>query len=91
MGYRIQYTPEFNKRYAPKAGHKRNFMPLLVVSAVLIALYIGVQTNIIGSILPGDKAITATAFSELVQSVESGVSVRESLLLFCREVIVNGV
>lgn len=89
MSYQIQYNPELNKQYTTKRIQKRNLLPLIVLIGVLIVAYVAIQTNIISILVPGEEAVTAAAFSELVDNVESGVPVRESLLTFCREIIEN--
>ena len=89
MSYQIQYNPELNKQYPVKRIQKRNLLPLIVLIGVLVVTYVAIQTNIIKVLIPGEEAVTAAAFSELVDSVGSGVPVRESLLTFCREIIEN--
>ncbi len=90
MSYQIQYSPEFAKQYPSKPKQKRSPLPLVAISAALLLVYIAVKTNIFSILLPGDEAVTVAAFSSLVESVESGIPVRSSLLEFCRKIIVNG-
>lgn len=88
MSYQIQYSPELEKQYPTK--QKRSPLLFIIICAVLLILYAVFQSNITNVFNPGDEAVTAAAFSGLVESVESGVSVRESLLAFCREIIESG-
>jgi hypothetical protein len=41
-------------------------------------------------LIPGDPETTAAAFSTMVERVGMGEPLRESILGFCQEIIING-
>ena len=90
MSYTIQYGPEFTKRYPTKRMKKHSSTVIVVGIVLLMVAYIAVRTNIINILIPGDEAVTAAALSGLVESVESGNSVKIAMLNFCREIIAHG-
>lgn len=90
MSYTIQYGPEFKKRYPTKREKKRSSTMIVVGIVLLMVAYIAVRTNIINILIPGNEAVTAAALSGLVESVESGNSVKMAMLNFCREIIAQG-
>jgi len=90
MSYSIKYEPELRKKY-PSASRqgikaKKAAILLLVIGVVIFCAF---QTNVVKFLLPGDQAVTAAAFSSLINHMEAGVSVKESLITFCKEIIVN--
>jgi len=90
MSYQIQYSPEFKKQYPAKVKHKHSLLPIIILSVALLLVYAATQTRAINVLLPGSETVTTAAFSGLVNNVQSGISVRESLLMFCREIIISG-
>ena len=87
MSYQIQYSPEFSKYYPSRHKQKRPLLPVLAVLSAVMIVYILHQTNLIGVQTSGEEIEAVAVFSELISNVESGTSVRESLLAFCRELI----
>ncbi len=90
MSYQIKYNPEFSKRYPTKQKQKRSPLPYIVSIAAVVLIYIVLQTNILSALFSEEKAGTTAALTGLVENVESGVSIRESLLTFCRKIITIG-
>lgn len=90
MSYRIQYSPELEKRYPTDSKQKRGAVPLLAIIAFLLIIYIAIGTNVIDALLPANDAVAVSAFSGLVESVESGNSIKKALLDFCHKIITSG-
>lgn len=90
MSYSIKYEPELGKKYPStlKRGikTKKTVILALVIGLVIFCAF---QTNVVKFLLPGDPAVTAAAFSSLIEHMEAGVSVKESLIYFCKEIVVN--
>ena len=90
MSYKVQYNPEFAKRYPTKRKQKRNLLPFIIIIAVLFFAYFALGTNTIDAVFTGDRMVAVSAFSGLVESVESGDSVKSALLELCRDIVVSG-
>ncbi len=90
MSYRIQYSHEFAKHYPIKKNRKRGLLPFAIIMVALLVAYLVFGTGIADIFLPGDQDVAASAFSGLVESVESGNSIRNALLDLCREIIKSG-
>ena len=92
MSYRVSYNPELSVKYALKMSPKKKISKSFVVIGLVAALATGVwmRVDMLRFLIPGDPDVTAAAFSEMVERVEMGEPLRESLLAFCREIIVNG-
>jgi len=90
MSYSVSYNPELKKRYPiiqqkKKLGHRVLWLALCAVSiGVLLA-----SNGWLRYLLPGDPDVTAAAFSSLVERVASGVSVKESIYIFCEEILTH--
>lgn len=91
MSYHVEYNPELGKRYpsVPKQRRKPSVAVILLL-AVVIAAYAFFQNGLIRYLIPGDPEVTTAAFSTLVERIEEGESVRESLAGFCQEIILRG-
>lgn len=91
MSYSVEYNPEFRKQYPLIL--KKNKLPLKIIGAMLllsVAIY-GIKCGKITEYLvPGDNAVTVSAFSDMVKTVRQGGSVGESIHTFCREIITSG-
>lgn len=90
MSYSVEYNPELGRRYpATRKKRGKSAGPVMILAAIAVAMYTFVQSGLVRYLLPGDPEVTAAAFSMLVERVEAGEPVRESLLHFCEEIIVN--
>lgn len=90
MSYKIQYSPEFAKRYPTRRKQKRSSLTFIITVGILLVAYFAFGTDFINVLFPKDRVVAVSAFSGLVESVESGASVKNALLEFCREMIVSG-
>ena len=90
MSYSIAYSPDFNKKY-PSIKPKRRKLPmkLLIMMMACIASYILIQCNFFRFVLPGDPDVTISALSTLVKDVGNGNSVKDAIMTFCEEIILN--
>ena len=52
-------------------------------------LDLGSYNELYDILIPGDNEVTISAVSSLVENVQSGEPVYESLVTFCDEIIVN--
>lgn len=88
MSYYVEYNPELNKRYP--ATEKRSKKPtkiVLTLLTVVVAIYVLLRSGVGQYLIPKDPGATREAFSVLVEHVQSGDTIRESLLRFCEEII----
>ena len=92
MSYCVSYNPEFSKRYPFAQRRQRQLSKTLIVLVLIAALTAGAawRGGILRFLIPGDPDVTVAAFSTMVEKVEMGEPLRESLLAFCREIITNG-
>ncbi len=91
MSYYVEYHPKERKRYPTKWKQQTKTPRLAIILLIaVVATYVIIQSGFLQYIIPGDPKQTAVAFSDMVQRVEAGSSVRESLLGFCEEVMKYG-
>ena len=92
MSYYIAYDPQENDRYPQKLKRQRKIPVKWVLSAtfLLIAGYIILNGNVLDYILPGDPEVTVAAFSQMVEQVKTGQTVREALVAFVEQIITQG-
>ncbi len=81
MGYRIEYGKE--KKYTEHRKDPRKWMIIGICVAVLAIIleFTGVREKLI----PGDAAVTAAAFEELVMDLKAGEP--GAFAAFCREIV----
>ena len=87
MAYKIQYTPQDERRYPPfkqrSQKNKRWVWPLLILA--LAALWI-TGNGLPDFLIPGDPDITRAAAAEMVSLVKEGVAVQDAVVVFCQEI-----
>ena len=92
MSYTVEYNPELRKLY-PIKHSKRQKSPikfLLYTLCVFVCLYILKIAGILRYIIPGEPAVTAGAFSEMVERVRMGQTVSDAIITLLKEVIIGG-
>ena len=91
MSYCIAYNPELNRKY-PKRKYIKQFpiKKLLFLTMILVTSYVFLQAKLYRYFIPGDPDVTVPAFSTMVDRVGDGDSVRDALVEFCKEIIMNG-
>ena len=90
MSYSVSYNPELKKRYpAFRQKSKQNYNILLIILCSVTVGILLTSSGVLRYLLPGDPDVTAAAFSALIDSVSSGLSVKESLYAFCEEILLN--
>lgn len=91
MSYRVDYSPEMKNRYPTYIKIKRKFpvRPLLYLIVAIVACYGIFSSGLLQVLIPGDAAVTTAAFSTMVDEIEAGKSVRQAIMSFCKEIIVN--
>lgn len=87
MSYYIQYDPKLNRRYPSRADKRRRFLLAMGFFAVLAVIGALFRENIADFLIPGDRAVTVPAFSQMVEDIGAGKSVSESFLAFCKQII----
>ena len=88
MSYYVEYHPKEGKRYPTKRKQQAKTPRLAIMLLIaVVATYAIIQSGFLQYIIPGNPKQTAVAFSDMVQRVEAGTSVRESLLGFCEEIM----
>ena len=91
MSYHIEYNPEVNIRYPILKVKKRNkgSLAALFVFCAAVASLVIMKSGLLHFLIPGDPEVTIEAFSTMVEQIETGTSVGESLRSFCKEIIAN--
>ena len=88
MSYQIQYEPDKNRKYPTKKPQKGNATAaIMIVVLLIVCLSIGLRT---GWLIPGDPDVTNAAFSDMVDMLEQGENMHDSLTAFCAEVLEHG-
>lgn len=92
MSYHVSYNPELSHRYPVVPQRRKKISKYLVVFGLIAALTAGAawRGGILRLLIPGDPETTVAAFSTMVERVGMGEPLRESILGFCQEIIVNG-
>ena len=90
MSHYLQYEPKLRKRYPLIADKRRRFLRILFLFTVLAVAGIFFRERIADFLIPGDRSVTVPAFSEMVESIGAGESVRDSFMVFCRKILANG-
>ena len=91
MSYQIEYpvTNRLEQRYNVKSG-KKPMIPVIVVICIIllaVSVYIlGVDT-IREFIIPGDDAVTVSAFHTMQDNLKEGMPVKDAVAAFCTEII----
>ena len=91
MSYHVDYNPEMKKRYPIHIKFRRKLpiRPLCISLVAIVACYGVFQSGVLRFLIPGNPVVTTAAFSGMVEDITTGDSVRQALLSFCKEVIVN--
>ena len=92
MSYSIAYDPQENARYPQKLKKQKKLPVKWILSAtlLLVAGYIILRGNVLDYILPGDPEVTVAAFSQMVEQVKTGETVREALTSFVEQIVTQG-
>ena len=92
MGYRVEYNPELRRCYPTKNinAHTKTIRVLFVCAAIAVGIYFLNTMDVLQIFLPGDRDVTATAASDMVQRVRTGESVTDALFCFFRDVVSSG-
>lgn len=90
MSYKIQYTPQDNRRYPQKSKRsKRQWgVGALFLSIMAVLIWISVQGVPDFLILP-EIELAKNAAQSMIEDVREGESVEHAVLVFCKQVI-NG-
>ena len=91
MSYRVDYNPEVKDRYPSKVKIRRDLpiRQILLIAAAIAACFGIACSGVLRFLIPGDQAVTAAAFSGMVEDIGAGESVRQAFLDFCKEIILN--
>ena len=92
MSYQIAYDPQENARYPQKIKPHRKWLVKWIISAIFIAAagYIALSSNVLHYILPGDPEVTTVAFSQMIEQVRTGESVKDAIVCFVEQVVIHG-
>ena len=87
VAYKIQYNPEYNRKYPGKIKHKRPWKPvavLLVLVAVLLAAY---KDSVMALLRPGDGERANDAVAVFVDEIRAGEGFHRAATAFCRQIL----
>ena len=93
MGYKIQYSPETEKKFPRKGKGSVTFgKPLFVLFAAI--LLIGIVTlhkhgMLWDLLIPGDPEITVAAMETMADNLKEGMSLQSAVEVFCTEIFTH--
>lgn len=91
MAYRIVYDPEMKSKFPAKRRESSTgkYIVAIVLFVMLAALICqpAVNQGLKYILLPGDPDVTVSAGRELVEVLQDGGTVRESVTAFCMEIL----
>lgn len=94
MAYRIEYGAPFEGKQTIKSGWGRAAGMALVCFALFLLLtelfWPEGRAALREALIPGDNAVTAGAFDELVRNVRAGEAFSDAAAEFCREILYGG-
>lgn len=94
MGYRIDYepSPKYDRRTTLSAGRLQAMTAAFLVLFLLLTVFLWPEgaTMLRRIFIPGDPDVTTAAFSSMVEQLQDGEPVVESVTAFCREIIAHG-
>ena len=88
MGYRIDYQTVAGPKKTGKRQH-----PILILSLCLLAAFFfntivkDQRAMLLRILFPGDVAVTAASFDNMLVQLKAGAPLQDALLFFCRQVI----
>lgn len=92
MSYCIEYNPELKRKYPKtKVRPPVPMKKLIVLILFFVATYLAIQSRLYRYLLPGDPDVTISAFSAMVERVGDGAPVKDAVMAFCEEIIMNGI
>ena len=93
MGYRISYeNGGIRTRISPpkNIGRKRFLFFGAVFALAIFMIAFHQSSRVRRFFLPGNKAVTEAAVTELVESVQRGEHFEDAITAFCKQIIDNG-
>lgn len=92
MSYTVEYNPELRNSY-PMECKKTRKLPikaLVIAMGIFIVLYALNTAGVLRLLIPGDPAVTAGAFSSMVENVRAGQTVSEAIFSLFKDIILGG-
>ena len=88
MSYRIDYSPQYQKRYPLQPKHRKmnGYLFVIVILAVIVSVTFFRSMNIREILLPGDQKMLDAAFDNMVVNLKNGCSIQESVAVFYQQV-----
>jgi len=90
MSYQIQYTETGLKRRIPHPVRNLLLCVGVCLSARIAIHMLGWDRLWQNLWIPGDSAVTAAAFDEMVVTIQSGQGIYDAFLEFCRTILNYG-
>lgn len=90
MGYKIQYGQTMTKVILKESRKDHRKIPAIKWIVVTCVLFLGVylaSAGYLDFLIPGNKEVTTAAFSEMVEDIQEGESVKEAFMTFCMEIL----
>ena len=91
MSYQIQYP--VRNHFEEKYKFKDRKIPTFSVMAILCVILLIVSVHLVGFdalsefIIPGNNAVTTSAFQQMQDNISSGVPIGDAITAFCTEII----
>lgn len=88
MGYKIEYgqTMEITHLKDAKTFSAGKVLILVLITVIILCTY-SMKDKVIDLLIPGNTEVTKTAISEMIQSLEDGVEIKDAVTAFCAEII----
>lgn len=89
MGYNIQYgTTSISTRIKRVRGTKKmRRLECLIAGCALLLMILFGRFGLLDFLIPGDNDVTKAAFSDMIQDVQEGESVKRAVTAFCNEIL----
>ena len=89
MAYQIQYGKPSKKEKAANGQRSRKIRRIKHISIVacLLTLVLLGRIGALDFLIPGDKAVTQSAFHAMVDNLKQGNSIKSAVTVFCEEII----
>ena len=93
MAYDICYGAEVFRYEIPerKDANHRTFAGLMLILVSVAVTLIAIRLEAVQNFLiPGDKAVTKVAFTNMITDIRDGEPVADAVVAFCSEIIDHG-
>lgn len=90
MSYKIIYNKKIG--ITTKYEERQNVLKLKYITIAIWLLVVGLcvwqnKAIVIEGLIPGNNAVTVSAFGELVENLRNGTDISDSVVVFCKDIL----